>query len=164
MTELAQIRLRTLGWFLLFPVAFLGWVPWWLHHRFEGSFRWEGDLLQWLGIWLLANGVGLVGWCVELFNVQGGGTPLPLDPPKRFVAAGPYRLVRNPMALGFLLSLGGQAVLYGSWTIAGYLLVVAVAVHLFVVCVEEPDLKKRFGPSYEAYRKRVSRWLPRPPV
>ena len=38
------------------------------------------------------------------------------------------------------------------------------AVHLFVVLAEEPELTTRFGPSYEAYLKRVSRWIPRRPV
>lgn len=164
MTELTAIRWRTLLWFFLFPATFLGWVPWWLHRQFEGPFGWEGALLQWLGIWLIANGAGLAGWCVQLFNVQGRGTPLPLDPPTRFVASGPYRFVRNPMALGLLLLLGGQAALYGSRAVLLYLLVILTAVHPFVVLVEEPELTKRFGPSYEAYRKRVPRWIPRPPV
>lgn len=161
MTEsLGWIRLRTLAWFLLFPVTFLGWVPWWLHRRFEGPFGWDGGPLQWLGFWLIVNGLGLAGWCVQIFNVQGRGTPLPLDPPTRFVATGPYRFVRNPMAIGMFLLLAGQAALYRSRAVLLCLLAVSVLMHLFVVLVEEPQLSRRFGPAYDAYRRQVPRWLP----
>ena len=47
--------------------------------------------------------------CVLLFVMAGRGTPVPLDPPRRFVAVGPYRYVRNPMyvgGLGILLGTG----------------------------------------------------------
>ena len=35
--------------------------------------------------------------------------------------------------------------------------------HAFVVLVEEPGLARRFGPSYDDYRRSTNRWLPRPP-
>ena len=44
MNELTRIRLRTLGWFALFPVTLVGLFPWWLHKRFEGPFVWDGTL------------------------------------------------------------------------------------------------------------------------
>jgi protein-S-isoprenylcysteine O-methyltransferase Ste14 len=36
-----------------------------------------------------------------------------------------------------------------------------LATHLFVTLYEEPDLRRRFGASYEAYLSRVPRWIPR---
>jgi len=36
----------------------------------------------------------------------------------------------------------------------------AVAMHLFVVFVEEPKLERRFGESYREYKRRVNRWVP----
>ena len=161
MTELAHIRLRTLGWFLAFPLAFFGLLPWWLHRHFEGLFLWQGDARQWLGVWLIANGAGLAGWCVNLFNIEGRGTPLPLDPPTRFVASGPYRFVRNPMMLGIWLVLGGEAFLYQSKAVAAYLLVIMALAATFVRFIEEPDLERRFGPPYLAYKRTVPRWVPR---
>jgi len=161
MKELARIRLRTLAWCLLFPAVFVGVIPWWLHQRFEGPFVWEGAWPQWLGTWLVLDGLGLVGWCVQLFNVEGRGTPLPLDPPTRFVAQGPYRMVRNPMMLGLFLVLGGQAGLYQSRAIGLYTLGAMAVGHLFVRLWEEPELERRFGPSYTAYKQQVPRWIPR---
>jgi protein-S-isoprenylcysteine O-methyltransferase Ste14 len=162
MTELTTIRLRTLGWFALFPGVFIGLVPWWLHHRVEGAFVWDGSVWRWGAIWLILNGLGLAGWCVNLFNVEGRGTPVPFDPPKRFVATGPYRFVRNPMALGLFLVLGGEAALYESKAVVIYLLLVIGLIHAFVCWVEEPDLTRRFGASYAAYKHDVPRWIPRP--
>ena len=163
MRELVRIRLRTLAWFLLFPCVFLVVVPWGLARRIQGPCVWEGSLRQWLGLWLIINGAGLAAWCVQLFNVQGRGTPLPLDPPKQFVASGPYRVVRNPMALALFTLLAGESLLYRSAAVAGYLLLIIAAVAVFVRCVEEPDLERRFGQPYLAYKRAIPRWLPRFP-
>jgi protein-S-isoprenylcysteine O-methyltransferase Ste14 len=35
---------------------------------------------------------------------------------------------------------------------------------LAVVFLEEPDLRRKFGSSYEDYRRAVPRWLPRTPA
>ncbi len=112
---------------------------------------------------LVLFGAGLGLWCGALFMVRGRGTPAPFDPPTRFVAVGPYRWVRNPMYVGGLGLLVGVA----SWLRSPGVLMLAafagVAAHLFVVGVEEPALFRRFGASYDAYRRSVRRWLPRPP-
>jgi protein-S-isoprenylcysteine O-methyltransferase Ste14 len=33
----------------------------------------------------------------------------------------------------------------------------AIFLHLFIVCVEEPKLERRFGESYREYQRRVNR-------
>jgi hypothetical protein len=38
-----------------------------------------------------------------------------------------------------------------------------LANHLFVIGYEEPTLRRRFGPSYEAYCAAVPRWVPQRP-
>ena len=45
---------------------------------------------------------------------RGGGTPLPLAPPRRLVVSGFHRYVRNPVYVGSLLIFAGQALLFGS--------------------------------------------------
>lgn len=163
MTELLHIRLKTLGWFLCFPATFIGLLPWWLHRQFDGPVIWRNSLWQWVGLWLIANGIGLTSWCVNLFNVKGRGTPVPFDPPKQFVAAGPYQYVRNPMMLGMLLILAGQAALYESRAVWIYTLGLMAAAYCFVRCWEEPGLERRFGETYRAYKHQVPRWIPRRP-
>ncbi len=161
MSQIAQLRLRTLGWFFLLPFTLLGLVPWWLHRHLQGPFVWQGSAGQWVGAWLLVNGAGLTIWCVNLLNVQGRGTPMPLDPPTQFVVCGPYRVVRNPMALGLFLVLGAQALLYASWTVFLYLLLLIGTIHWHVCRIEEPELERRFGQPYLRYKHDVPRWFPR---
>jgi protein-S-isoprenylcysteine O-methyltransferase Ste14 len=76
---------------------------------------------------------------------------------------GPYRYLRNPMYLGAGLALGGAALFYRSVALAGYLAAFLLITHLFVVLYEEPALRLAFGADYEAYCRRVSRWIPHRP-
>ena len=115
------------------------------------------------GLLVSVIGVGIYLWTAWSFAHTGRGTPAPLDPPKTVVAVGPYRWVRNPMYIGVLLTILGQAIAYGSLTLVVYAVVVWLVVHAFVVLYEEPDLSQRFEDSYEAYRRAVPRWIPRPP-
>lgn len=113
------------------------------------------------GFALVAVGLVIYLWTVWDFAMAGRGTPVPLDPPRVLVARGLYRAVRNPMAIGFLMILVGEAVAVASSAILGYAAVWLVAIHLFVVFVEEPGLERRFGEPYIAYCRSVRRWLPR---
>lgn len=117
--------------------------------------------LFWLGVPVIVVGAALYLWTTWSFVNAGRGTPLPIDPPRELVIQGPYRAVRNPMALGFLLVVLGEAVAFGSWRILVYAGALLVAIQLFILFYEEPGLKRRFGESYEAYRRSVRRWLPR---
>ena len=153
----------TLGWLLVFPVVFIGLIPWRLRVRFEGALAWQGTPWQWIGLWCMLNGLGLVAWCVTLFISEGQGTPLPTHPPQRFVVTGPYQFVRNPMALGFFLMLAGESAVYQSKVVVGYLIFIMTVINLFVRVVEEPDLERRFGSCYVAYKRQVARWVPRLP-
>lgn len=113
------------------------------------------------GMALGAVGAALVLWCILAFATLGKGTPMPLDPPRRLVIRGPYRFLRNPMYLGAGLALGGAALFYESWPLLGYSTLFLIATHLLVMFYEEPTLRRKFGPDYEAYCRRVRRWLPR---
>ncbi len=123
-------------------------------HGFHlGSFRFAGVLP-------MALGAAAAIWCAWDFGVTGKGTPAPLDPPKVLVTRGLYRLVRNPMFLGVGLILLGEAIVFESLKLLGYLGVLWVIANGFVLFYEEPHLKKTFGASYEEYRSRVPRWMP----
>jgi protein-S-isoprenylcysteine O-methyltransferase Ste14 len=95
------------------------------------------------------------------FVVRGRGTPNPLDPPRRFVASGLYRHVRNPMYVSLGLAVAGEAALWQSRTVLLVPLLLWPLVHLFVTRYEEPHLRAAFGAEYEDYLRRVPRWLPR---
>jgi Phospholipid methyltransferase len=91
-------------------------------------------------------------------------TPGPWDAPRRFVDAGPYRWARNPIYVGALLVLVGEAWLFPSLALFLYAGAVAVGFHLFVVWYEEPAVRPDFGDEYNGYCRSVSRWTLRPPT
>ena len=118
---------------------------------------------QIVGMALGVGGAALALWSVITFAVVGRGTPLPFDPPRRLVVRGPYRFVRNPMAIGVSLALTGTALFYQSAALLGCTVLFVLAIHLFVVWYEEPTLRRMFGDEYEGYSRRVRRWWPRGP-
>lgn len=134
-------------------------MPYWLlPHGVRPDLRGAGAA-GWL---LIAAGIALYFACAFWgFAVRGKGTPLPLDPPKKLVAEGPYRVVRNPMYWGVGSIVLGEAAIFHSIVLAELAVVLAVSVIAFVQLVEEPQLRRKFGEEYEEYCRRVPRWLPR---
>ncbi len=114
-----------------------------------------------LGLWFVGLGAILALICVSTFVHRGKGTPAPFDPPRKFVATGPYRYVRNPMYVGGLMVFLGFGLMQHSPAIVILAVVVAFGFHVFVATVEEPVLERRFGEGYLAYKRNVGRWLPR---
>jgi protein-S-isoprenylcysteine O-methyltransferase Ste14 len=114
--------------------------------------------------WILLPAGAMTGLtCVILFLTTGRGTPAPFDPPKVFVATGPYRYVRNPMYVGAILALIGGGLALRSVSILALAGAFWALSHLMVVLNEEPALERRFGASFVRYKGQVRRWLPRIP-
>jgi len=113
------------------------------------------------GILVGAAGGAIAVMCILTFVFAGRGTPAPFDPPRRLVADGPYRIVRNPMYVGAGLALGGAALFYQSARLLGYAGLFLLVTHLFVVLYEEPTLRRTFAEDYEAYCRQVGRWWPK---
>jgi protein-S-isoprenylcysteine O-methyltransferase Ste14 len=135
------------------------WLPWRLLTR-DGAAPVPS---QWAGIAVIAAGIALYAWSAWNFAAVGRGTPGPWDAPARVVAVGPYRWVRNPIYVGALLVVLGEAWLFLSPRLLAYAAVMAVFFHLFVTGYEERVLARRFGRSYLEYRRTVPRWIIRPP-
>jgi protein-S-isoprenylcysteine O-methyltransferase Ste14 len=144
----------------LLPFVVVVVVPYWLLASYAAAdTRWSG--LWVVGLALFACGLALFAWCVGLFARVGQGTLAPWDPTRHLVAVGPYRHMRNPMITGVAAMLAGEALLFGSWTVALWAGVFVAINHAWFVSVEEPGLERRFGASYRAYQANVPRWIPR---
>ena len=115
-----------------------------------------------LGTFLILCGTTLAFWTIFLFKTKGQGTPNPKLPPKVFIVSGPYRASRNPMALGGLLILLGEAAIYYSPSLLGIAILYGVIIYLNAMFIEEPELKERFGEPYIDYLGRVPRFFPNP--
>lgn len=150
--------LRSLLFLLAVPGMVAGYIP-------LAMLRWgsqiDTGLLAYLALPLWFLGAVILLWSFWNFLAQGRGTPAPIDPPKELVAVGFYRYTRNPMYMGVLATIIGHFLWFGYWNLLIYALIIFVAFHTFVTYYEEPTLKKKFGPAYEEYLKRVPRWIPR---
>jgi protein-S-isoprenylcysteine O-methyltransferase Ste14 len=73
---------------------------------------------------------------------------------------GPYRWVRHPAYLGDLMISFGFGLALGSWIGAVAALALTLVGHLPRIRVEEEELRRAFGESYEAFARGRARLLP----
>lgn len=152
--------LKTLIFTVFVPGTVAGWLPHWLLEKQHREIYAPLHFSQWIGVLPLTIGALVYLRCAWDFAVTGLGTPAPVDAPKVLVVKGLYRYVRNPMYVGVLSVILGQAILYGARVVFIYMLGVWAFFHVFVAFYEEPELRRQFGAQYEAYCRAVSRWIP----
>ncbi len=150
---------RTLIFTVFIPGFWTVMMPYWLLPRGVRVDVRGAGAAGWL---LIAAGIALYFACAFWgFALRGKGTPLPLDPPKKLVVEGPYGIVRNPMYWSVTFAMLGEAAVFHSVALVDLAVVFFVGVNLFVLFLEEPALKQKFGAEYEEYCRQVPRWLPR---
>ena len=106
-------------------------------------------------------GLAIVIVCFARFVTEGRGTPAPVAPTEKLVVGGLYRRVRNPMYVGVIWLIAGQALAFASVPVAVYAVAFFATVASFVHFYEEPTLSEQFGADYERYRAAVPAWIPR---
>ena len=110
---------------------------------------------------IIGDALFLMLWCVFHF-LRARGTPVPFNPPKQIVTNGPYRYSRNPMISGLFILIGGSAFLMHSLSLLSFYLPVFILLNYFELkFIEDPELQRRFGPTYTNYRNRTPMFLPR---
>jgi protein-S-isoprenylcysteine O-methyltransferase Ste14 len=155
----AKSLLNAVLFFAIFMVA----LPALAHRLLPAALPLPGGFRTGLaGALALAGGAAWLA-CLDAFSRRGRGTPLPVDAPRRLVTTGLFAVIRNPIMAAELMVIWAVALYVASWGVALYAIAIGVGAHLMVVYVEEPELRRRFGEDYDAYCRRVPRWLPRLP-
>ncbi len=152
--------LKTLLWSVFVPGTLTTLVPYLVFHSISEEFSFNLFGYYYLGMIPILFGVLLYFWCAWNFTFIGEGTPAPFDAPKKVVAAGAYRFVRNPMYVAVVSVLLGEAVFFQSASLLIYTSLMFLVFHIWIMIYEEPTLQKKFGASYDEYCREVSRWLP----
>jgi len=147
--------LRTLLFTVIVPGTVTIYVPLLL---MAPEFPAAWGVAQWAALVPLAFGFAMYCRCAWDFATRGLGTPAPIDPPRKLVMSGPYRHSRNPMYVGVLSILFGEALFLVSLRHAVYASVVFLMFQSFIVLYEEPHLRRQFGEAYIRYCAAVPRW------
>jgi protein-S-isoprenylcysteine O-methyltransferase Ste14 len=134
--------------------------PWIIIDAFELQ-----DAASWLAkmssyfVFIISSVIGLSS---AFYLIRyGNGTPLPADQTKRLVINGPYRYVRNPMAIAGMGQGLAISLYFGSVHLVVYTLIGGLLWHFVVRPIEEKNMQERFGGDYENYRSSVNLWFPK---
>lgn len=146
---------------LLFLVVCLWWRPlpgvaW----QAAGPIRWLLHAVQLGGLWLTARSAARID-VRELAGLRQAGAATPSasggdesTPAAPLESAGPYRWVRHPIYLGWVL------IVFGAPTMtSGRLLFAGISTMYLILAIpfEERSLRAEFGPAYATYQRQV-RW------
>lgn len=134
--------------------------------------------IMWVGAWLFPslhfqssiNGLlalifALGGFIITLKGVttfrkaETTTNPLEPDAASTLVSHGIYRYTRNPMYLGFAITLIGWG-----WYLSNWLSLLLSAIFMlyltrFQIIPEERVLEQKFGKQFKDYKNKVRRWL-----
>jgi protein-S-isoprenylcysteine O-methyltransferase Ste14 len=150
------VALKTLLFTILIPGTVTVYFPLLLMEAAMPPF---GSVLQWTALALIGAGAAIYFRCAWDFTFAGLGTPAPFDPPVNLVIRGLYLRSRNPMYVGVLSILLGEALFLQSPRHLLYAAAVFTAFQSFTIFYEEPHLRQAFGEAYLRYCKAVPRWV-----
>ena len=122
--------------------------------------RFGEPALPWGGWALVALGVCIAGPAMLRFR-RARTNFHTFKEPGVLVTDGPFAISRNPMYVGMVLAGLGAALITA--TLAGVILAAAFAlvVRYRYIAYEERAMRLKFGARYEAYCRKVGRWLGR---
>lgn len=129
-----------------------GTLPW-TSMPVPAALRWTGALLCAAAVLLLLAVHRALG--------RNFSPTLRLRKDHTLVTTGPYRLIRHPMYLAYLVLFAGASLLAADWVIGATGMGIIASHVLFRVPREERILLERFGEEFLGYRERTGRLVPR---
>jgi len=79
--------------------------------------------------------------------------------PRQLVQNGLFKFSRNPIYLGFTISLIGVWLLTGNLVALSGVLIFFLISNLWYIPYEEKIMEKEFGKEYKIYKSKVRRWI-----
>lgn len=116
--------------------------------------------LRWLGVILLTSGIGLL-WAAH-YNLGKSFHSLIVSKDEHvLVETGPYRYIRHPIYLAYIVNYVGGGLLTSNWVLTFIPVTMSLLLALLRMSKEEQVLIDLFGQRYLDYMERTGRLLPR---
>ncbi len=152
--------LQTILFTILFPGTVAGLIPYLIESNYT-ALGLDLGVGRFAGLPVAIAGVLIYLATAGAFALIGRGTPLPLLPTETLVVEGLHRYVRNPMYIGVLSVILGEALWLESGLLLLYMALVFSAFNTFIRVYEEPTLRRSYGEEYQKYCESTPRWRPR---
>ena len=142
--------------FLFFSLGYMLWKPVPLQLAWQVQF-----LCSLSGAVVLLCSLAVYWWGMRTLGKNynaSSGFGVRLQQEHQLVKTGPYAYLRHPMYLAVILAFWGGLLLYRTWTMVGYSLLMFGL--FYRAAVEEQALAVAFGKEWEIYRQSVPAWIP----
>ncbi|MFN2299869.1 MAG: isoprenylcysteine carboxylmethyltransferase family protein [Anaerolineales bacterium] len=117
-------------------------------------------VVRWIGVAMLALGITVLGTAHYHLSLSFSSF-VGVKEGHQLVESGPYRRIRHPIYLAYLLNYLGGGLVAGNWVMA-FIPVICFGIMAFQrMPKEEQLLTELFGQKYRAYMQRTGRLLPR---
>lgn len=126
-------------------------MVWQLGDTFPTPLQILGGLLSALGLLVSVKGA-------RTFR-QVGTNIMTFDKPDKLVMTGLFAWSRNPMYLGFAICALGGAVALGTITALVPAILFSIILDRWYVRFEETMMRETFGAEFDAYCRKVRRWV-----
>ncbi len=162
-----MLVLRAILFTILIPGTIAVYVPRWFARLYPEQL--DIGAIRYVGMLMMLGGFLFYLLSAIAFLIKGGGTPAiwftkPLkfligEEPGKLVSNSLYRFTRNPMYLGVVSFVLGEALWFQLQSVLIYGAALWLMFHFVVVFIEEPHLKRKQGLQYEEYCSAVPRWI-----
>jgi protein-S-isoprenylcysteine O-methyltransferase Ste14 len=144
---------------ILFVIAgYVLWIP------LPFQLRWQMRLVTLLvGAVVFFSCLLIYIWGLRTLGVNfnaSSGFGVRLHKSHQLITDGPYVYIRHPMYLAVILVGWGGLLLYLTWTMLGFAVIMLGLIYR--AHKEEEALSKEFSHEWEDYKRRVPGWIPRP--
>lgn len=142
---------------LVFYAALFDWLlpgsrlPW-AALPLPAGFRWAGATIATGAVFLLRRSFIALGR-----NYRGG---VGLWGDHELVVTGPYRWLRHPIYVAFVIAMAGIFALSANWVVGVSGTVLTLSIPALRLPVEESELAERFGDRYRDYAAGTARFVP----
>lgn len=114
---------------------------------------------RWSGVGPLVAGALFISWGLRTLSTRFAFSVSP-QPGCKLVTAGPYRWMRHPLYMGFVIEAIGVSLIMASWFI-GLMAALQWGLLVYRIRTEEEKLCACFGDQYRHYRQGTGRFFPK---